>query len=234
MFKRLLFTLVFVGLFFSAQSSEAGVVLINGDGNIISAVSDCKEVRVEYGIGEVGDPGWVIVAISNIDSNVVDIADEEGWGIARISLQANPGDDIVPGSEIVVIIGNVGPVDIAYVSCDPELILFPEDNYINDGRLEPFAGDRVIYARGDGISVYSPDGEFLLFIPYDTIEMLGIPTDEPRLLGETADGYVHVWRLSDGRYEVQVGPDAGGKIHGVRWSGLVGISPGAIETYTIP
>ena len=105
----------------------------------------------------------------------------------------------------------------AEVVVEPQV---PVVRLINDGRVEPFSSDRAIFPETDGIKIYTPQGDLVLFIPVANIELIGVRENGSNLLGEAEDGYVRVYVLSDGRYMTLIGPDFEGKTHVTFWNGL--------------
>lgn len=190
----------------------------SGTGSIISASSDCESVTVTYEI--TGNPAGTWDITSTGLAGIYDVPDVLGSATVTFPITSQ-----LPGTAITIYLNIYGTdIDFAIINCSPSitgLVISDEGvSRINDGRVEPFPTDMVIYPLNDGIYIYSDEGEIILFIPFDTIEMIGIPDGDPRLLGETLDGYVQIYRMSDGRFQAVVGPDGEGKTHIVIWEGL--------------
>lgn len=144
--------------------------------------------------------------------------------------------DQADGTLITLTVNAVGwdtAVTTVYCSIPASSSLVGNGNPVplkNDGRIEPFGTDIVIFPLERGIEVYTSEGLLLFFIPAINIEMLEDNVEQVRLIGESNDGYVQIWRLPDGRFQANVGPDAEGKFHVVIWSGLGAFTN--LETYT--
>ena len=220
--KFIKYAVVIAIFIFSALSVFAGY----NAGTIITATSDCDTVTVTYNLEPYGGADFVFN--SSVLAASVDVPDV--LGTATVTFAINPQAN---GTTINLNLDNAGGFnfDSTTIVCATDVTAI-EVNYIDDGRVEPFASNMVIYPLDDGIRVYSDEGELMLFIPVDSIEMLGVPDEEPRLLGETLDGYVQVYRLNDGRYQVLVGPDGEGKVHVATWEGLGFVPRDSIETDT--
>lgn len=204
-FTLLIFMLATVNVF-AGLSGEALVVSID------AVSSDCKSVTIDYTVARAGNEN-LILNITGFDG---EFGISETVGSHSVTVPITRRDN---GTAIVVVLrGSVSvPWGVAYLVKD-EMTINCSD--IGDGRIEPFWADHVIYPLNEGIFVYTDDGELALVISVETIEMIAIPDTTPRLLGETIDGYVRVYRLSDGRYQALVGPDGEGKVHIVFWEGL--------------
>jgi hypothetical protein len=204
------------------------------EGEILAASSDCESVTVRYTITESGIGIWFVGAYNGKSSNMQMVAPFPGTNTVTIKLASEPEEDIV------VVLGNLlfeeilVEVDDKTIQCDEDATeVTGEPPRFTDGRLQPFATDRVIYPDAElGIIVRDPNGLVELFIPMTTILGIGVPDQEPHLLAETADGYVQIYRLPDGRYQANVGPDAEGKVHVVRWVGLGIVPAWAVENST--
>lgn len=198
-------------------------------GSITSVSSDCETVTISYTVNSNVGPQDLGLSITGY-VGLLDISDAVNSYTVTvpISPQAN-GTTITVNIEYPVWV-----VATKSITCSTTQMLIPlvDDNFINDGRVEPFWADHVIYPANDGIFIYSDEDNIALFISVDTIEMIGVPDDDPRLLGETIDAYLRVYRLSDGRYQVLVGPDYEGKTHIVIWEGLGYVHN--VKTSTLP
>lgn len=191
---------------FAGLSGEAVVASID------AVSSDCKSVTIDYTVARAGSENLVL----NVTGFDGDFDISETVGSHSVTVPITRRDN---GTAIVVVLrGSVFfSSQVFYLFKDERTITCSETD---DGRIEPFWADHVIYPLNEGIFVYSDDGELALVIPVETIEMIAVPETTPRLLGETADGYVRVFRLSDGRYQALIGPDGEGKVHIVFWNGL--------------
>lgn len=235
--KHIKFSIIL--LIMALLSVTAGITLaggaITGTINTATCSADATKITVNYTITNHTSENLDIFI--NGFSNT-DLPDQNG--VQQIIL------DLPLAAQGIAVILDLGFVftslDARSITCTPlPVVPVSEDPFVppvvsylfNDGRLEPFASDYVVYPDpNDGIIVYTPEGLPILNIPLATIGMLGIPDDEPRLLGESADGQAQVFRLNDGRYQVVLGPDAEGKFHTAIWTGLGNISPANIETDT--
>jgi|GEM_PF-3338870 len=197
--------------------------------SITALTSDCTTVSISWNVTSWGGQNTYlsVTGSPNVDvangtgsySTSVDITDQaDGTAITASILDGPAGTPVATQT-----------INCATVAPVIEVIV---DYSIGDGRLEPFSSNRVIYPENDGIKVYTPDGDLVLFISKDTIDMIGVPETGSRLLGETEGGYVRVFRLSDGRYMALVGPDGEGKVHVVFWNGLGFASDIVTTTFT--
>ena len=185
--------------------------------SITSLTSDCTTVSVAWTISSWGGQN---THLSVTGSPNIDIVPDNAGGSMNVNIV-----DQADGTSITASItsGNGGAVVASQtITCaaTAPVIEVVVNNLIEDGRLEPFSSNRVIYPENDGIKVYTPEGELVLFISSDTIDMIAVPDTGNRLLGETLDAYVRVFRLADGRFMALVGPDTEGKVHVVFWNGL--------------
>ena len=213
------FTKLFLIIIIAALSAIP-VFAGGGSASVISVSSDCESVTVTYEIIQAYGYDWGLTSTGY--AGEYDIPDS--IHTATVTFPITPQ---VPGTSITVIlkhdvISNIASKTVNCSSSGTGGIAIGDEgaHWINDGRVEPFATDMVIYPLNDGIVIYSDEGDMMLFIAADTIEMIGIPDGDPRLLGETLDGYVQIFRMSDGRFQANVGPDGEGKIHVVVWEGL--------------
>lgn len=75
-------------------------------------------------------------------------------------------------------------------------------------------------ALNDGtINVY--DNLANLLISYDTSETDSLIPSDNKALDHSESGYVSLYRLTSGEYQVNVGPDGEGKLHSCIWTGVI-------------
>lgn len=191
-----------------------------------SASSDCTSLNLTYSI---------LYNVPTVDYEI------SGTGIsqtgttpatlAQHTVTIAFATPVADGTTLTVTIGLGYVEDTIVINCvAAQVAEVPSTNYFDDGRVEPFAADHVIFPSADGIKVYTPEGELILFISAEDIEAIATPENGVSLLGESPDSYVQIYRLSDGRFQALVGPDSEGKIHIAYWEGLASYSHGSAET----
>ncbi len=93
---------------------------------------------------------------------------------------------------------------------------------VSDGRLIDLPNSAV-YANEQGIFVYSANGQSgFLSAVIGADELAGYPEqpEENTLLASSLDGYIHIYLLTTGEYQINIGPDAEGKVIVIIFTGL--------------
>ena len=94
------------------------------------------------------------------------------------------------------------------------------------------------YRRGRGIEIYRIDaqGKGTLVLTVTRTEIRRVQRDNPTtntLIKATPDGLFAVYLLSTGEFQVNIGPDAEGKVEVVTWRGLPPEAPPVITHFNI-
>lgn len=189
----------------------------------VSASSDCTTLDMTY---TVGYPASAPPANYGISGTGINQSGTIPASLPQHTVTIAFSAPVADGTSLTLTLVSSYEEDRLVINCVEE----PINNYFNDGRVEPFAADHVIFPSADGIKVYTPEGELVLFIPTEDIEAIGIPESGANLLGESLGTYVQIYRLSDGRFQVLIGPDSEGKVHVAYWEGLASYSRGSVET----
>lgn len=218
----------FIVLMFVLAVASSTVFASGAGASFDSASSDCTSLNLTYSI---------LYNFPTVDYEI------SGTGISQIGLIPSTlsqhtvtiafATPVLDGTTLTITIGLGYVEDTIVINCIVSQVAeVPGNHYFNDGRVEPYAADHVIYPSADGIKVYTDEGELVLFIPAEIIEAIGIPEGQEAasLLGELSGSYVQIYRLSDGRFQVLVGPDFEGKVHVAYWEGLASYSHGSVET----
>ncbi|MEL6524349.1 MAG: hypothetical protein AAFQ07_01445 [Chloroflexota bacterium] len=225
--KKILFSVVvllsFVGSVFAAP----------GPNGTLTGQSNCTSVDAIWSI-TVTYPNldWTLSLNSPSLGTITRDIPDSGSGTETFNVVPASGEVVTLSLiERNSVVRTVSFTHVCNVSTEQETVV-SEPSTIGDGRLEPFSSDHVIYPLSDqGIVVYNDMGVSVLLVSLDTIEIRDIPATGSILLGATADNYVQIYRLSDGRFQAEIGPDEEGKVHVVFWEGL-GNSYSRISTTT--
>ncbi|GAB5493081.1 MAG: hypothetical protein Phog2KO_32960 [Phototrophicaceae bacterium] len=215
-FLRLFISLSVCLIFVLPTMAQVGI-------SVDSVSSDCSTVTVTYTLSNAAPPDDIVMFVDIVSPMQIRV-NADAQDVNGTFTQVVDIPDQEDGASIVVEIKDTVSMTTGTsntISCDSSTDASePPQLLINDGRVEPFSSDRAIFPETDGIKIYTPEGELVLFIPVESIELIGTPENGANLLGETADSYVRVYILSDGRYMALVGPDFEGKTHVTFWNGL--------------
>lgn len=100
----------------------------------------------------------------------------------------------------------------------------PESSSADDGRLALDLPNTVVYANTDGIFVNAPRAFFAsdqwVSISGDALAEYPAQPEENTLLVSSADGYINIYLLTTGEYQINIGPDAEGKVTVIIFTGL--------------
>ncbi len=104
---------------------------------------------------------------------------------------------------------------------DPSTI--PPDDRLNYGRGDKSVG--IGYARSNnGITVYgiNPDstGYLAVHVAPENLPSCDMPPTENQLLASSGDGKYTIWLLTTCEYQINMGPDAEGKVFVMTWQGV--------------
>ncbi len=107
---------------------------------------------------------------------------------------------------------------------DPSMI--PPDDRLNYGKGDVSHG--IVYARSDnGITIYgiNPDstGYLAVHVAPEDLPTCDPTPSENQLLASSADGKYTVWLLATCEFQVNMGPDAEGKVQVITWRGVPAI-----------
>ncbi len=116
---------------------------------------------------------------------------------------------------------NVSPAESTGPFVDPSTI--PPDDRLNYGKGDVTNG--IVYARtNNGITIYGINefGEGFLGanVPFDELPNCDPAPSENQLLASSADGKYSIWLLTTCEYQVNMGPDAEGKVQVIIWQGI--------------
>jgi hypothetical protein len=86
----------------------------------------------------------------------------------------------------------------------------------SDGRLPGSGTEAVVYAEDDGIEIWAIDdnsqGTRVLFVSTEELASLPANPEQNTLIAATDDGQFALYKLTTGEYQINIGPDAEGKI----------------------
>lgn len=95
---------------------------------------------------------------------------------------------------------------------------------ITDGRLLTTITVGAVYADEDGVAVYAINdksvGELALFVTTEELKALPEKPDENLLVAQSEDGKFALYKLTTGEYQVNMGPDAEGKVQVIIFDAL--------------
>lgn len=234
-----------LAVFMLAGPAMAGIQQPRPDITFSNLVVDCSSVEFTATLNESGSTDIFVAAQTVPDGQLLAVNDiQVSAGPNTVSFNF-PEVDSGTIIDVSVFFGFIETVPGAPVTVNCEEP--PAESACADGRLntnlcEPVAIYPIFTSDADvpGLSIWgtrvdridnNPGGEFLFFVPGAELQDLPDNPEESILIEESDDGFARLYKLPDGQFLVQAGPDFEGKVFNFYFDDLASGNVPTITTF---